>query len=77
MSWLISIILVSHIIGTLTFFFTSLAHMWVFEQRNRYSLSVKDVLFIFYVSNLWLKVWHSGMYGFLFTPDMGTNEKDE
>lgn len=66
--WIISAIVIAHITGTMTFFLTALANMWIYNGENRHNVSKKELVILFIMSNLWLKAWHSGLYGFFLTP---------
>mgnify|MGYP000126717907 CR=1 FL=1 len=65
--WMLSAVLIAHLIGTFTFFFVALANMWIYNGQNRHNYSKKKLLTLFLMSNLWLKAWHSGIYGHFLT----------
>ncbi|AUS01829.1 TMhelix containing protein [Vibrio phage 1.293.O._10N.261.52.E1] len=66
--WIFSALLVSHVVGTLTFFLVALANMWVYNGENRHNINKSTMVTLFLMSNLWIKAWHSGLYGYFCTP---------
>lgn len=61
LDWFLSAIAVSHIVGTLTFFFTSLANLAIYNGEYSENMSGKYVFRLLLHSNKWLIVWHQGL----------------
>lgn len=75
--WIISALLVSHVVGTLTFFLVALANMWVYNGENKHNIPKSTVFMLFLMSNLWLKAWHSGLYGYFMSPKLDEEDAYE
>ncbi|QZI86188.1 hypothetical protein PODOV061v2_0044 [Vibrio phage 172P1] len=75
LEWFLSALAVSHVIGTLTFFFISLANIAIYNKQWSDNLSSGYVFSLLWHCNKWPLAWHQGLKLFIWGVD--DDEEDE